>query len=305
MQGGSGLPLSIAGTSSSAVGLVLTAVLGFVVRNVLEHAQADGGRQTNGGRSEPAPQLPQEVAPPKEPEPEPVWFDAARGFEQGDVKAGIGAVAIEQVRIEDVTTFKKPKPQPMLKVKVVLENTSTDKIVKIVGWVGGMDLAGQGLGEVLGNTEAGKALAKVAGAHDKLRERSRRSPWSGPRSPIPDKKARAIGMWTGIAAVGLAIGPTLGGLLTEDSAGGASSSSTRVGARDRPGVPSRRRVTRPDGPGLRPARAAVVHRRDGRGNIRAHPGASHGWGSAGSSVASVGRRRARAFVLTELHSATR
>jgi EmrB/QacA subfamily drug resistance transporter len=33
--------------------------------------------------------------------------------------------------------------------------------------------------------------------------------------PDPAAKARAIGLWTGIAAVGLAIGPTLGGVLTE------------------------------------------------------------------------------------------
>ena len=33
--------------------------------------------------------------------------------------------------------------------------------------------------------------------------------------PDPDAKARAIGAWTGIAAIGLAIGPTLGGVLTE------------------------------------------------------------------------------------------
>jgi EmrB/QacA subfamily drug resistance transporter len=33
--------------------------------------------------------------------------------------------------------------------------------------------------------------------------------------PDPKAKARAIGIWTGIAAVGLAIGPTLGGVLTE------------------------------------------------------------------------------------------
>jgi EmrB/QacA subfamily drug resistance transporter len=33
--------------------------------------------------------------------------------------------------------------------------------------------------------------------------------------PDPDAKAKAIGAWTGIAAVGLAIGPTVGGLLTE------------------------------------------------------------------------------------------
>ena len=33
--------------------------------------------------------------------------------------------------------------------------------------------------------------------------------------PNPKNKARAIGIWTGIAAVGLAIGPTVGGFLTE------------------------------------------------------------------------------------------
>ncbi len=33
--------------------------------------------------------------------------------------------------------------------------------------------------------------------------------------PNPKNKARAIGLWTGIAAVGLAIGPTAGGFLTE------------------------------------------------------------------------------------------
>jgi EmrB/QacA subfamily drug resistance transporter len=33
--------------------------------------------------------------------------------------------------------------------------------------------------------------------------------------PDPRKKARAIGIWTGIASVGLAIGPTVGGFLTE------------------------------------------------------------------------------------------
>ncbi len=38
----------------------------------------------------------------------------------------------------------------------------------------------------------------------------------GAAFPDPKSKARAIGIWTGIAAIGLAIGPTLGGVLTED-----------------------------------------------------------------------------------------
>jgi EmrB/QacA subfamily drug resistance transporter len=38
----------------------------------------------------------------------------------------------------------------------------------------------------------------------------------GAAFPDPKVKARAIGIWTGIAAIGLAIGPTLGGVLTED-----------------------------------------------------------------------------------------
>jgi EmrB/QacA subfamily drug resistance transporter len=38
----------------------------------------------------------------------------------------------------------------------------------------------------------------------------------GAAFPDPKAKAKAIGIWTSIAAVGLAIGPTLGGILTED-----------------------------------------------------------------------------------------
>lgn len=37
----------------------------------------------------------------------------------------------------------------------------------------------------------------------------------GAAYPDPKEKAKAVGMWTGIAAVGIAIGPTVGGVLTE------------------------------------------------------------------------------------------
>ena len=43
----------------------------------------------------------------------------------------------------------------------------------------------------------------------------------------PNAKAKAIGIWTGIAAIGLAIGPTLGACSPSTSDGAASSCSTR------------------------------------------------------------------------------
>ncbi|HEV3136420.1 MAG TPA: hypothetical protein VGZ26_00925 [Pirellulales bacterium] len=105
------------------------------------------------------------ASPPRqpEPEPEPVWTDASQGIEQGDIKAGIVSIKIEQVRLEDITTMKKGKPQPMLKIKVVIENTSQDKIVEFPGWIGGGDLVGPGLGQLVGG-EAGGALAQLAGS---------------------------------------------------------------------------------------------------------------------------------------------
>ena len=57
----------------------------------------------------------------------------------------------------DFTTLKRPKPQPMLVVKVTIDNTSEDRIVEVPGWVGGGDLIGQGVGQLLGG-EAGKAV---------------------------------------------------------------------------------------------------------------------------------------------------
>jgi len=160
LSGGSGLILNISGTSSAAVGLVLSVVLGVTF-----------GMFT--GKPEPVvvarptlpPVVPQvvETPPTAEPEPmpppEPVWTDAAEPLQQGDVKATIAGVAIEQVRMEgaDLSQIRRPKPQPMLKVRVTIENTSADKIIEAPGWMGGGDLIGQGVGQLLGG-EAGKAL---------------------------------------------------------------------------------------------------------------------------------------------------
>jgi hypothetical protein len=160
MHKGSSLPLSIAGAGSSAVGLVLTVVLG-VMAGMFTSAPPPPVIAARPIVETAKPVLP----PPKEPEPPPApeWFDASQPIQQGDIKAGIASIQIEQVRIEDITNFKRAKPQPMLKIKVVLENTSADKIVEFPGWIGGSDLVGQGLGQLVGG-EAGGALAQLAGS---------------------------------------------------------------------------------------------------------------------------------------------
>ena len=88
----------------------------------------------------------------------------------------------------------------------------------------------------------------------------------GAAFPDPDKKARAIGIWTGIAAVGLAVGPTLGGILTEHVGWRSIFVFNPVDRhhRHRPHVPARRRDARPGEPQLRRAGPAAVHRRDRR-----------------------------------------
>ena len=81
--------------------------------------------------------------------------------------------------------------------------------------------------------------------------------------PDPKKKARAIGLWTGIAAVGLAIGPTVGGFLTE-TFGWRSIFLVNVVIGVVGVVMVRAFVDeshRPDAPQPRPPRPAAVHRR--------------------------------------------
>lgn len=157
---GSGLALNIAGTSSSVVGLVLTVVFGVMFGLF-------GGKPAPIAvvptpppvivAPEPEPEQPPEPEPA--PPPEPVWTLASESIDQPPIKASIVSAKIEQVRMEsvDLSTLKKSKPQPMLKVVVTIENTTADRIVEVPGWPGGGDLIGTGVSELLGN-DAGKAL---------------------------------------------------------------------------------------------------------------------------------------------------
>ncbi len=171
-QQGLGLSLNIAGTSSSLVGLVLTVVFGVMFGMF-------GGREPQtppvvaaAAALPPVAVLAPEPKPaPVEtptPPPEPVWTDAGQELEQGPIKARIAAAKIEMVRLEsiDLSTLKPSKPQPMLKIVLALENTTSDRIVEVSGWPGSADMIGQGVGELLGG-EAGQAL-KTATASARL-----------------------------------------------------------------------------------------------------------------------------------------
>jgi hypothetical protein len=168
MHKGSGLYLNVAGTSSAAVGLVLTVVLGITF-GMFTAAEP---KPEVVYRPVPQPQTPAPViAPPKEPEPEPeiVWTDAGQAIEQGPIRATIAGVGVETMRLEssDPSVMKRGKPQPMLKIRVTLENTSADKIVDAPGWTGGGagllggelggELAGA-VGDLLKDSDAGKSL---------------------------------------------------------------------------------------------------------------------------------------------------
>jgi hypothetical protein len=154
-----GLVLNIFGSGGSAFGLALAIVFGVMFGLF-------------GGQPEPVvtarPELPPVVeAPPKvetpepkpAPPPEPVWTDAKQPLEQFPIRAKVESVGIEQIRMEstDLSKMSRPKPQPMLKMVITLENVSADRIVEAPGWMGGGDLIGQGVGQLLGG-QAGKAV---------------------------------------------------------------------------------------------------------------------------------------------------
>jgi hypothetical protein len=161
MHRASGLYLNIAGTASALVGLVLTIVFGvmFELFTSAPPKQVAAAPPVQAVASEPEPEAP---TPEPEPPPEPVWTDAGEAIEQGPIKARIASARVEQVRMEsaDLSQItRRPKAQPMLKIRISLENTSTDRIVEAPGWMGGNDLIGKGVGELLGSSEAGKAVA--------------------------------------------------------------------------------------------------------------------------------------------------
>ena len=169
MKQGTGLTLNVAGTSGSAVGLVLAIVLGIVSGFFSPAPVPKPVVIVKAPAPVVVPPPKQEAPLPKEPEPEPVWVDAKEAIQQGDIKASIVSVAIAKVVLEggdlSLGTFgKRQKPQPMLKVRVAMENTSADKILEFGGWHGTADMLGQGVGDLLGGELAKAAKSASAGA---------------------------------------------------------------------------------------------------------------------------------------------
>lgn len=162
MRQGSGLMFNIFGAASSAVGLVLAIVLGVAFGLFIPTptsappavAIAPVATTEPVRQPEPEPEAP----------PEPRWFGVAESIEEGPIRARIASIAIEPVRLEsaDISTLKKGKPEPMLKIRVEVANTSADRIVEFAGWVGGGDMISQGVTQLLGGSELGKAVQAAA-----------------------------------------------------------------------------------------------------------------------------------------------
>jgi len=156
-KGGAGLYLNVAGSSSSLVGLVLTVVLG-----------AQFGMFGSQPPPLAAPIVATLVAPPPtappvaepEPVPEIVWTPHDQSIEQGPIRATLTSAKVEQVRFErDLLSGKAPKPEPRLKIRISLENTSENRIVNCPGWSGGAGLVSPDLEKAvagaLGESTAG------------------------------------------------------------------------------------------------------------------------------------------------------
>ena len=163
VQAGSGLYLNVATASSSLVGLVLTVVLGIKVGMFSSPVApfVELKLPPPIAQQPPAP-VAEPTAPEPEPAPppEPVWTDASEAIEQGPIRARIAGVTIEQVRLEslDFAQVKRSKAQPMLHVRVSIENLSMDKIASVPGWSASSGALPSGVGDLLKGSELGSQL---------------------------------------------------------------------------------------------------------------------------------------------------
>ena len=162
---GAGLYVNVAAASTSLVGLVLTVVLAIVF------GMFSPATQTVVVAPPPvmAPVVQPPPAPEPEPEPEPEpppkieWTKADQSIEQGPIRATITSVGIEKVRLEnaDFSQITRGKSEPMLRVRVKIENISDNRIVQVPGWTGsGGGIAGK-LGGLLEGSELGKTVSSA------------------------------------------------------------------------------------------------------------------------------------------------
>ncbi|HTM55570.1 MAG TPA: DUF4339 domain-containing protein [Pirellulales bacterium] len=137
-KGGAGLYLNVAGASSSLVGLVLTVVLGAVF-GMFGSQPPPLAAPIAATLVAPPPAAPPAAEP--EPPPEIVWTPHDQPIEQPPIRATLTSAKVETVRFErDLLSGKAPKPEPRLKIRISLENTSTNRIVNCPGWSGGAGL---------------------------------------------------------------------------------------------------------------------------------------------------------------------
>jgi hypothetical protein len=138
-KGGAGLYLNVAGASSSLVGLVLSVVLGAKFGLFSSSAPVVIAPPLTAALVAPAPVAPAPVEP--EPAPEIVWTPHDQAIEQAPIRAQVTSAKVEPVRFErDLLSGKPRKPEPRLKVRIAIENTSANRIVNCPGWSGGAGL---------------------------------------------------------------------------------------------------------------------------------------------------------------------